>query len=187
MTTEMLERAFTSSRSVLVNLTPDQLALPTPCASWDVRALVNHMVGGPFYFAASVNDGVHPERAPADYTAGDIVATYDDGAAQAVAAFAAPGAFERMVTLPFGTLPVSVFINIAATDTFSHGWDLARATGQSCDLDADLAAQLLERARALLPDALRGPDGKAAFGPAVDVAETASPADALAAFLGRKV
>jgi uncharacterized protein (TIGR03086 family) len=187
MTTETLERAFASTRSVLVNVTPDQLTLPTPCASWDVRALVNHMVGGPFYFAASVNEGVHPERAPSDYTTGDIVASYDDGVAQAVAAFAAPGAFERMVTLPFGTLPVAVFVNIAATDAFSHGWDLARATGQSRDLDAELATQLLERSRALLPDALRGPDGKAAFGPVVDAGETARPADALAAFLGREV
>ncbi len=187
MTTEMLERAFASSRSVLVNVTPDQLALTTPCASWDVRALINHMVGGPFYFAASVNDGVHPERGASDYATGDIVASYDDGTVQAVAAFAAPGAFERMVTLPFGTLPVSVFINIAATDAFSHGWDLARATGQSSDLDGDLATQLLERARALLPDTLRGPDGKAAFGPVADAPATAHPADALAAFLGRTV
>jgi uncharacterized protein (TIGR03086 family) len=187
MTTETLERAFASTRSVLVNVTPEQLELPTPCASWDVRALINHTVGGPFYFAASVNDGVHPERAEFDYTTGDVVASYDDGVAQAVAAFAAPGAFERMVTLPFGTLPASVFINIAATDAFSHGWDLARATGQSSDLDADLAAALLERVRLLLPDTFRGADGTAAFGPVVDAPANAHPADALAAFLGRTV
>jgi uncharacterized protein (TIGR03086 family) len=187
MTTEMLERAFASTRSVLVNVTPDQLALPTPCTSWDVRALVNHMVGGPFYFAASVNDGAHPEGGASDYTTGDMVASYDDGVAQAVAAFAAPGAFERMITLPFGTLPGSVFITIAATDAFGHGWDLARATGQSCDLDPELASQLLEQAQALLPDAFRGPDGQAPFGPVAEAPATARPADALAAFLGRTV
>jgi uncharacterized protein (TIGR03086 family) len=187
MSTEMLERAFASTRSVLVNVTPDQFELATPCASWDVRALVNHMVGGPFYAAASVNDGVHPAPAASDYATGDIVASYDDGVARAVAAFAAPGALERMITLPFGTLPGAVFINIAATDAFSHGWDLARATGQSCDLDPQLASQLLEQARALLPDAFRGPDGQAAFGPVTAAPATACPADELAAFLGRTV
>ena len=152
--TEMLERAFASTRSVLVNVTPDQLDLPTPCASWDVRALVNHIVGGPFYFAASVNDGKSPTtRDPVDFTAGDPVASFDDGIKAAVAAFRCPGAFERMITLPFGTLPGSVFINIASTDAFSHGWDLARATGQSTDLDPEIAAQLLSRFRACCHDA----------------------------------
>jgi uncharacterized protein (TIGR03086 family) len=187
MSTAMLERAFASTRSVLADVTLDQLELPTPCESWDVRALVNHIVGGPFYFAASVDAGEHPEPAATDYTTGDMVASYDEGSALAVAAFGAPGAFERMITLPFGTLPGSVFINIAATDAFSHGWDLARATGQPSDLDAALATQLLENARALLPETFRGPDGKAPFGPIATAPADACAADALAAFLGRTV
>jgi uncharacterized protein (TIGR03086 family) len=185
--TDMLERAFASTRSVLDRVTPDQLDLPTPCASWDVRALVNHMVGGPFYFASCMESGAHPAAGATDYAAGDIVGSYDDGAARAVAAFAAPGADERMITLPFGTLPGAVFLGIASTDVFAHGWDLARATAQSCDLDAQLAAQLLERARAMLPDSMRGPDGKAPFGPTVQPPASATAADELAAFLGRPV
>jgi uncharacterized protein (TIGR03086 family) len=187
MTTQVLERAFASTRSVLADVRPDQLDLPTPCESWDVRALVNHIVGGPFYFAASVNAGQHPDRAATDYTTGDMVASYDEGSALAVSAFSAPGALDRMITLPFGTLPATVFVNIAATDAFGHGWDLARATGQSCDLDAGLATQLLEQARALLPETFRGPDGQAPFGPVAAAPADASPADALAAFLGRAV
>jgi uncharacterized protein (TIGR03086 family) len=187
MSTSILERSFASTRTVLVNVTPAELELPTPCASWDVRALINHLVGGTRYFAESVNTGTHPEREPVDYTAGDLVASYDDGVAQAVAAFAAPGALERMITLPFGTLPASVFIGIASTDAFGHGWDLARATGQSTDLDSDLAAELLERARASLPETFRGPDGRAPFGPIVEAPASAAAADHLAAFLGRAV
>jgi len=187
MSTEILERTCASTRSVLVDVPADQLELATPCASRDVRALVNHIVRGTGYFATAVSTGSSADRVAVDDTAGDMIAAYDDGAAHAVAAFGTPGASERMVTLPFGTLPVSVFIGIAATDAFSHGWGLARATGQSTDLDADLAAQLLERARASLPDAFRGSDGKAPFGPATEVPATARPADALAAFLGRAV
>jgi uncharacterized protein (TIGR03086 family) len=187
MTTQLLERAFASTRSVLVNVQPDDLALPTPCASWDVRALLNHIVGGTYYFAAVVNDGKAPDREDVDYTSADMIERYDAGIAAAIAAFGAPGAMEKMVTLPFATLPVSVFIGIAATDAFSHGWDLARATGQSSDLDPELAAALLERARALLPDALRGPDRQAPFGPRVEPTAPGCAADDLAAFLGRAV
>jgi uncharacterized protein (TIGR03086 family) len=185
--TEILERAFTSTRSVLERVSPDQLDLPTPCASWTVRGLVNHMVGGPFYFASCLESGTHPAAGATDYAAGDIVGSYDDGAARAVAAFGAPGAGERMITLPFGTLPGSVFIGIASTDVFAHGWDLARATAQPCDLDPQLAAQLLERARAMLPESMRGPDGKAPFGPSTQAPAGATAADELAAFLGRPV
>ena len=88
---------------------------------------------------------------------------FERGSAAAVAAFDAPGAMERTMHLPFGDLPGVVFVRIAATDTFIHGWDLAKATGQPADLDPELAAELLASARPFLSDSLRGPDGKASF------------------------
>jgi uncharacterized protein (TIGR03086 family) len=185
--TEILERAFASTRGVLGNVTPAQLDESTPCASWDVRALVNHIVGGTHYFAGSVRGDFEPSAVAPDFAAGDFMAGFDDGAAQAVAAFGAPGNAEKMITLPFATLPGATFMGIAATDSFAHGWDLARSTGQPTDLDPTLAAQLLENARVFLPDALRGPDGTAPFGPLVEARASASPADQLAAFLGRSV
>ena len=90
MSTENLERAFADTRAVLANVTPDQLDNPTPCRSWHVRELINHVVGGSFWFAGTVNNGVAPEPAETDYTAGDMVTSYDDGIKQAVAAFGAP-------------------------------------------------------------------------------------------------
>jgi uncharacterized protein (TIGR03086 family) len=168
-------------------VTTAQLDASTPCASWDVRAVLNHVVGGTHFFARSLRGEAMPEGAAPDFAAGDFLAVYDDGAAQAVAAFAAPGAAEKMVTLPFATLPGAAFMNIAATDAFAHGWDLARATGQSSDLDPELATRLLENAKLFLPDALRGADGAAPFGARVDPPSGATAADQLAAFLGRSV
>src|SRR5438874_2717261 len=124
MTTENLERAFASTRAVVAKVKPEDLTRSTPCQSWDTRALLNHIIGGAFFFAASVNDGKSPapqDPAP-DFTGGDMVATYDDGIKQAVAAFGAPGALEKMIELPFGTLPGAAFIGIATTDVFVHGW-----------------------------------------------------------------
>jgi uncharacterized protein (TIGR03086 family) len=186
MSTANIERAFASTRAVLANVTPDELSQPTPCQSWQVRELINHIIGTSFWFAAATNAGVAPTAEEIDYTSGDMVATYDDGIAQAVDAFGQPGALEKMITLPFGNLPGAVYLGIATTDAFTHGWDLARSTGQSTDLDPELAAQLLERSRAFIQPAFRGDDGKAPFGAEQPAPPDATNADALAAFLGRK-
>ena len=187
MSADTLEQAFASTARILANVSPDQLDGPTPCRSWTVRDLVNHIVGGATFFAVIAETGEAPGRADqaADFTRENFCAGFDQGAKRAVSAFRADGVMEKIMTLPFGQLPGAVFVNIAATDTFTHGWDLAKATGQPTDLDPALAAELLAGAMAALPDSMRGPDGKAAFGPKVDAAESAPPADRLAAFLGR--
>jgi uncharacterized protein (TIGR03086 family) len=186
MSTEALERAFASTRQVLANVKPDQLSDPSPCQSWTVREVINHVIGGSFWFAGSVNDGKAPSIPDTDYTSGDMVATYDDGIKQAVAAFSAPGAMEKMVELPFGTMPGGFFIGLAQTDAFTHGWDIAKATGQSTDLDPELATQLLTGARAAIQPAFRGDDGVSPFGAEQPAPPNATEADKLAAFLGRR-
>jgi len=85
------------------------------------------------------------------------VGAFDEGARRAVEAFAPEGAMEKTMKLPYGELPGSVFVQIAAIDTFTHGWDLAKAIGLSTDLAPAVAAQLREAAQALLPEAMRGP------------------------------
>lgn len=190
MTTENLERAFASTRKVLAGVKPDQLDDSTPCMSWDVRRLINHIVGGTHFFAMSTEAGASPDAdttEDTDFAGGDFLAAFEDGSAKAVSAFGAPGAQEKMIKLPFGEFPGAAFMALATTDTFTHGWDLARATGQDTDLDPELAAQLLEGARMFIPEQFRGPDGVAPFGPIVEAPDDAPPAAQLAAFLGRAV
>jgi uncharacterized protein (TIGR03086 family) len=188
MGTEALEQAFASTRKVLANVKPDQLDQPTPCASWDVRRLVNHIVGGSHWFAISTEAGQSPENdttQDTDYAEGDPVAAYDEGIKRSVAAFSAEGAQEKMIKLPFGEFPGAIFMGLATTDTFTHGWDLAKATGQDANLEPELAEQLLGQVKMAIPDEFRGPDGVAPFGPEVKVPDSAPAADRLAAFLGR--
>ena len=186
MGVEPLDRAVHSTRAVLGRVTPEQLTLPTPCASWQVSDLINHIVGGQFFFAA-VASGEKPSRVRPDFSAADFVGEFERGSTAAIAAFDEPGAMERTMHLPFGDLPGSVFVMIAATDTFIHGWDLAKATNQPANLDPDLAAELLTGARPFLSDSLRGPEGKASFGPEQPCTPDAPQVDQLAAFLGRVV
>jgi uncharacterized protein (TIGR03086 family) len=180
-----LNQALQSTLAILANVRPGDLDAPTPCASWDVRALVNHFVGTARWWAASITgDG---EATEADYATGDFVAAYEESIQIAVAAFAAEGALDRTVRLPFGEFPGSVLRDLAATEQFIHGWDLAHAIGQPTDLDPGLAAALLGQARLTISDAYRGPDGQALFGPAAAAPAGAGPAGQLAAFLGRRV
>jgi uncharacterized protein (TIGR03086 family) len=184
MVTDNLARAFASTRTVLANVKADQLDDPTPCASWKVRDLLNHIIGGAHWFGASTEAGESADLPEKDWTDGDMVASFDEGAGRAVAAFDAPGAQEKIVKLPFGEFPGSAYMGLATTDTFTHGWDLAKATGQSTDLDPELAEQLLQAAVALVPDQFRG-DEPLPFGPKVEPPAGATTADRLAALLGR--
>ena len=46
MSTDDLAAAFTIARGVLDKVAPDDYDKTTPCASWSVRDLVNHMCEG---------------------------------------------------------------------------------------------------------------------------------------------
>ena len=182
-----LDQAIQSTKAVLAGVEPGQLNAATPCASWKVSELINHIVGGQSFFATVASGESMSNDAPPDFSAGDFRSSFENGAAACLAAFGADGAMERIMHLPFGDMPGAAFVGIAATDTFIHGWDLARATGQNTDLAPELAAGLLAGIQSAIPEAFRGPDGKAPFGAVQAAPAGASNADQLAAFLGRTV
>src|SRR5690242_1159986 len=43
---EVYRRARAQTAGIIASVRPEQLGLPTPCAEYDVRALMNHIVGG---------------------------------------------------------------------------------------------------------------------------------------------
>ena len=184
---DVLERACRSTAAVLDMLRSTDLDRPTPCASWSVRDVVNHMVGGMGYFAGLAETGAATDRGDdTDCTAGDFAAIFRQEAERLVAAFRAPGVMTKPMKMRIGEVPGSVCVWIAAGDVFTHGWDLAKAIGQPTDLEPDVAARLLAQIEPILPDTVRGPDGEAAFGPRVEIASSAPAADRLAAFEGRR-
>lgn len=185
MSTEPLETAIASTRSVLAGVSKSQLEDSTPCAKWNVADLINHIVGGQFFFANAFSSESTDEEEP-NFSDGDYLATFNVGSNLCLAAFRSDGAMEQMVTLPFGEMSGSSFVGLAATDTFTHGWDLAKATGQSTDLSPELAAQLLAGSKMNLPSSLRNDEGHP-FGFEKTAPAGASDADQLAAFLGREV
>jgi uncharacterized protein (TIGR03086 family) len=190
--TAQLNRSASSTMEVLRQVRAEQLALPTPCSSWDVRALIDHFVGSARWWAAMLDgtagDDPHPGSAAPDFAAGDCLASYEESLRIAKAAFTADGALERVVRMPQGEFPGVLLLGFAATDQFVHGWDLARAIGlPTAGLDPELAETLLAQARLAVTADYRGPDVVAVFGPERPAPVGAPASDRLAAFLGRSV
>jgi uncharacterized protein (TIGR03086 family) len=172
-------------RELISSVQPDQWDNSTPCATWSVRDVVNHLVGGGTMFAASfrgeaVGGG---EAGMPDMLGEDATAAWDRVVADFEAAVSAPGAMDREVVLPFATLPAQVALDIASFDLLVHAWDLAQATGQSFEPPDDVVAGGRQVAEAIL-DGLRDGD---TFAAATDAPAGASPMDQLAAFCGRAV
>jgi uncharacterized protein (TIGR03086 family) len=171
-------RAQDAFAAVLANVTPDQLQGPSPCADWNVQAVIDHVVSG--------NQWVQQLAGLQPVALGDgLVAAHAASAAGAQGVFAAPDGLTRGYELPFGTFPGTAFIGLRTTDVLTHAWDVASATGQSTDLDPEVAALALEASRQHIAPAFRGPGRP--FGEEQPCPHGRSPADQLAAFLGRHV
>ncbi|WP_194925662.1 maleylpyruvate isomerase N-terminal domain-containing protein [Catenulispora pinisilvae] len=115
-----LSSAFASTLSVLRKVGPRDLDRPTPCASWDVQALINHIISAARWWAATVSGDASLEAGEdADYVGshgdGGFVAAYEESIRVALDAFAADGAAERMVTVAFGEFPGAALAQFAAT------------------------------------------------------------------------
>ena len=131
-------RALESTGAFVDGTDAGQLGLPTRCEGWDVRALLNHVLGNNDLYAAATAGPVDWGRRDDDRVGSDHRQAYERSAARVTAAFAAtdPGA---EVEMPFGRLPVVSAVAVHFVDILTHGWDLAVATGQGPALDADLA------------------------------------------------
>ena len=119
----------------------EQLGGPTPCTEWDVRALLNHVVGEDRWTAPLVEGATIEsvgDRFDGDLLGTDPRAAAEEAGREAVASFAAPGATERIVHLSFGDTPAEEYAWQLTADHLVHGWDLAAATGGDRALDEEL-------------------------------------------------
>lgn len=176
-----LRRALDRTAAVVAAVSEDQLGLPTPCPDFDVRGLVNHLVAGNLMFAAVANgDQLDLSVFDEDNLDDDPAAAYRRSAQATLAAWQRPGALDE--NLAFGNMPGDTVIRLHLTEELTHGWDLARATGQDAMMDPHLAEIALEAMRKVPPDLVRGAQN---FGPEVACDAGAPPHERLVAFLGR--
>jgi uncharacterized protein (TIGR03086 family) len=181
----LLARALDQAGAIISRVRPDQATLPTPCRAWNVRALVNHVVHDVQQFTAMAHGGQWAQQDT--YVIGDEwTGAYRQAAASLLAAWQREGALEGTVQLPFGEFPATWRVNQQIADLAVHAWDIARATGQSTNLDDELGQLSLDWARQNLKPQFRGEEVSGrAFGPEVFVPEDAPLYDRLAGFFGR--
>ena len=180
-----MEHAFAIALNVLRGVGADQWSAPSPCEGWTVRDVVNHMVGGAKIVSIELSGRGGDVNYHVNHLRGrEPVDAYREAAADAVAVFRAdPGLVDRTLPMPWGPETGATVATMFMGDHFAHAWDVARATGQSTDLDAQLAEHLMPFARDYA-DRFREPG---MFAEEQVAPPGASAADRLAALLGRHV
>lgn len=178
----LLERAIDYTLGSLEAVTPAQLSNPTPCAEWDLRALLDHLNDSllALHEAAAVGR-VFPDGGDWAQTPGvDPVALLRDRANRLVGAWTAPLP-RREVSVGEVELTAAVLTTTGAFEVAVHGWDVSAACGRSRPIPAGLAEEMLDLSALLVT----GADRPNRFAPAVVAPNGATPGDRLVAFLGR--
>jgi uncharacterized protein (TIGR03086 family) len=132
---ELLALARLGFRHRLELVLADDWARPTPCSEWNLRQLVNHVVGSDLRYAALLNGGNRQDftrRWEEETGSGPVVGDHPvedwtNGAAVLDAAMRAPGAMDRVVDYPRGPLRGRDLLENRIVDITIHTWDLARA------------------------------------------------------------
>ena len=181
---ELHNRTVANFAELVSGVDAGQWSAPTPCTDWNVRALVNHVVGEERW-TVPLLEGSTIQKV-GDSLDGDLLGSSAKDAAEAagaaaVAAFAVPGASTRTVHLSFGDTPAEEYAWQLFADHLVHGWDLAAATGDDRSLDGEL----VDACATWFADREELYRGGGAIGPRVDVGPDASPQDRLLASFGR--
>ena len=140
---ELHRRAVEGWRTRCAAVEPAQWDDATPCTDWDVRTLVNHVVGEELWTVPLVDGATIAEVG--DRFDGDVLGENPDEVAARAASEAVAAVDERLprgeiVHVSFGDVPVEEYVWQLTADHLIHSWDLAAGTGQSRQLDADVVA-----------------------------------------------
>ena len=142
---DLHRRCVDSWCSRLDAIDDSQWTLPTPCTAWDVRALVNHVLGEELWTVPLV-DGATIEEI-GDRFEGDLLGNDPTAVGLAAATKAVAAVDQRLpeggtVQLSFGVVPIEEYVRQLSADHLVHSWDLAVATHQDRSLDLELVREV---------------------------------------------
>lgn len=169
--------------TVVAGITDDQLTAPTPCEDTTVAGLLDHVIGltQAFTDAAHKVGGDSVPQASADALDPDWRTTIPRQIDALVVAWQGPAAWEGDTKAGGVVAPAAIMGQVAMNEMLIHGWDLARATGQSYDTD-DASAEV---SLGLLSASADDDSGEGMFGPVVTVPDDAPPLDRALGLSGR--
>lgn len=180
---ELLTGILAKTGDIVEGVRPDQYDLTTPCPEYDVRSLLNHIVGWIEVFDAGCHDRAYEGDATEYKCGADPGEEFRTAAASLVAGWEEHG-FDREVRVTSGKMPADMVFNMTVMEYLTHGWDLATATRQPVLFTEDEATETLKRAETTLPPEYRG-EGMP-FGTIVAVPSDAPAISRVVAFLGRQ-
>ena len=139
----LYRRTMESWTDRILTVGPEQWGAATPCLKWDVRALVNHVVGEDLWTEPLVRGATIQEvgdRFDGDLLGSDPRETALDTAERASRAVAEALPRSEKVHLSYGDEDLEEYVFQLAADHLIHGWDLAVATDGDAVLDHELVA-----------------------------------------------
>lgn len=179
---DQLNHVLPADIALCERIAPDQLDEPTPCTEFSVHDVLNHMItlGGAFAYLFRGQEPPPSEPVPRN---GQVpVSAFTAAMQDLLDAVQSPGAMERTIEAPVGTMPGETFARLVAFDGLIHGWDLSRSTGQPYQPDEDVVAAVDAFARQALTDDMRDGD---TFAAPTSAPEDATRLERLVAFSGR--
>jgi uncharacterized protein (TIGR03086 family) len=179
-------RATEQAAALLKTVQPGQLTGPTPCAEFDVRALLSHIVGGTLRIAVAGEggDGLAVKPFAEGVADDDWAAAYDEVRTRVLKAWESDERLTAPVRVPWGEVPGWAALSGYVMELVTHTWDLNEALGRPLELDPELSAFALATARRVLPEPQR--DAGTPFDSVLDAPEGADVHEQLASWLGRK-
>ena len=181
-----LFHAIEKAGDVLNKVKPEHLAMESPCAEYDVKALGRHIV----LVSVRLNQigrGVSWGDLPNDLaiTPEDYVTAFRKHSKDLVETWSDDDVYLRTRELPWGGVSGGEVLWPYVAEFVTHGWDLAVAIGAELEVDDEVAFGAFQAASHIPDDVRTGPD--APFGPVVEVDAGADVLTQLAGRMGRDV
>jgi uncharacterized protein (TIGR03086 family) len=188
---QLMEQAVRYLLTTMDDLTGADLSRPTPCAEWDLAALLRHLLDSMDALQEGLTEhrvklaapaaGRNPVDVGGPAGTQDPVAEVRRSATRLLCAVTSAGGGPGELAVGDRLLTMSTLALVGAIEIAVHSWDVSWACGVHRPIPADLAADLLLTSPQVIPPANRLP----LFAAPLATPSTATPAARLLAYLGR--
>jgi uncharacterized protein (TIGR03086 family) len=180
----LLQHAICYASENVDAVVPGTESLPTPCADWNLQALLlhlNHSLGDLHQsITLEFADRAFDDVGVASTT--HLAAAFRSRARLLLQSCVSTEQTRRRINMGDQSLANGWVAIIGAAEIAVHGWDISVACGWTRAIPDPLALGLLSLLQLVMNDAMRQP----LFGPTISVSPLASPSNQLVAFLGRR-
>src|SRR3954454_24243321 len=142
-------RALDLFQGVVAGVDVDGWGAPSPCTEWTARDVAGHVIGGQHEILA-LAQGVEPTDVaddPCEYAGPEPVLAWLRARRECEASLTEEALLRPIPFGGLGELPLRDLLDTYVLELLVHAWDLAQATKQSVQLDADLVHHALATAQ----------------------------------------